>query len=383
MLIESIQLRELSLPIVSPFTTSFGTQTVRNTYLLRIAGTVRTAQGTESVVGWGECVSLSDPVYSSEYLRGAREVTERYLVPALFAAQESGQEITAETVASVLEHIVGHRMAKSALEMAVLDAQLRGHGMSFASYFGATRTAVPSGVSVGIQDSIDDLLGAVGGYLEEGYVRIKLKIQPGWDIEPVAAVRRAFGDDVPLQVDANAAYTLVDARQLRRLDDYGLLLIEQPLAEDDLVQHAKLAQMMHTPICLDESIESAKDTADAISLGAASVINVKPGRVGGYLEARRIHDLARAHGVAVWCGGMLETGLGRAANTALAALDGFTLPGDISASDRFYRQDITEPFVLRDGMINVPQGPGLGVTPIPEVLDALAAAPVELWPAAH
>lgn len=383
MLIESIQLRELSLPIVSPFTTSFGTQTVRNTYLLRIAGTVRTAQGAESVVGWGECVSLSDPVYSSEYLRGAREVTERYLVPALFAAQESGQEITAETVASVLEHIVGHRMAKSALEMAVLDAQLRGHGMSFASYFGATRTAVPSGVSVGIQDSIDDLLGAVGGYLEEGYVRIKLKIQPGWDIEPVAAVRRAFGDDVPLQVDANAAYTLVDARQLRRLDDYGLLLIEQPLAEDDLVQHAKLAQMMHTPICLDESIESAKDTADAISLGAASVINVKPGRVGGYLEARRIHDLARAHGVAVWCGGMLETGLGRAANAALAALDGFTLPGDISASDRFYRQDITEPFVLRDGMIDVPQGPGLGVTPIPEVLDALAAAPVELWPAAH
>lgn len=383
MLIESIQLRELSLPIVSPFTTSFGTQTVRNTYLLRIAGTVRTAQGAESVVGWGECVSLSDPVYSSEYLRGAREVTERYLVPALFAAQESGREITAETVASVLEHIVGHRMAKSALEMAVLDAQLRGHGMSFASYFGATRIAVPSGVSVGIQDSIDDLLGAVGGYLEEGYVRIKLKIQPGWDIEPVAAVRRAFGDDVPLQVDANAAYTLVDARQLRRLDDYGLLLIEQPLAEDDLVQHAKLAQMMHTPICLDESIESAKDTADAISLGAASVINVKPGRVGGYLEARRIHDLARAHGVAVWCGGMLETGLGRAANTALAALDGFTLPGDISASDRFYRQDITEPFVLRDGMIDVPQGPGLGVTPIPEVLDALAAAPVELWPAAH
>ncbi|MDP5228537.1 MULTISPECIES: o-succinylbenzoate synthase [Arthrobacter] len=379
MIIESLQLREVSLPIVAPFTTSFGTQTQKRTYLLRVAGTVQTAAGAVEAVGWGECVALADPVYSSEYLGGARAVTEQYLVPALKEAQEAGAELTAETVSARLEHIVGHRMAKAALEMAVLDAQLTAHGLSFATYLGATRTEVPSGVSVGIQDSVEDLLRTVGGYLEEGYVRIKLKIQPGWDVEPVAAVRKEFGDGVPLQVDANAAYTLVDSRQLHRLDEFGLLLIEQPLAEDDLLQHAKLAQLMSTPLCLDESIESAKDAADAISLGAASVINIKPGRVGGYLEARRIHDLARAHGVAVWCGGMLETGLGRAANAALAALDGFTLPGDISASGRFYAEDVTEPIVLDHGTVAVPSGPGLGATPIPEVLDRHAGPAVELW----
>ncbi|WP_029146225.1 o-succinylbenzoate synthase [Microbacterium luticocti] len=381
MIIDSLTVRDLALPLVAPFTTSFGTQTRRVTYLVHVTGTVQTAAGRVRTAGWGECVSLADPLYSSEYLAGAREVTERHLVPLLQHAQREGTEITAETVASVLAPVVGHPMAKAALEMAVLDAQLRAHGVSLAQYFGATRTHVPSGVSVGIQDSIDDLLRAVGGYLDAGYVRIKLKIQPGWDLEPVAAVRRAFGDDVPLQVDANAAYTLVDARQLRRLDDYGLLLIEQPLGEDDLVQHATLARQMSTPICLDESIASAKDAADAITLGAASVINIKPGRVGGYLEARRIHDLARAHGIAVWCGGMLETGLGRAANAALAALDGFTLPGDISASDRFYTRDITEPFVLENGTIAVPTGPGLGVEPVPEMLDEHAGLVQELWAA--
>ncbi|MDQ4215778.1 o-succinylbenzoate synthase [Microbacterium sp. ASV81] len=379
MIIESVQLRELSLPLVAPFTTSFGTQTRKQTYLLRIAGTVQTAAGAVPTVGWGECVALADPVYSSEYLAGARAVTERYLIPALRAVQESGTEITAETVAARLEHFVGHRMAKAAVEMAVLDAQLRAHGVSFAEYLGATRTAIPSGVSVGIQDSIEDLLRVVGGYLDEGYVRIKLKIRPGWDVEPVAAMRRAFGDDVPLQVDANAAYTLVDSRQLRRLDEFGLLLIEQPLAEDDLLQHATLATLMQTPMCLDESIESAKDAADAIALGAASVLNIKPGRVGGYLEARRIHDLARAHGVAVWCGGMLETGLGRAANAGLAALDGFTLPGDVSASGRFYAEDITEPIVLDAGTVAVPTSPGLGAVPIPEILDRHAGPVAELW----
>lgn len=377
--IRSLTLRELSLPIVSPFTTSFGTQTVRHTYLLRVEGTVQTPQGSVETVGWGECVSLSDPVYSVEYLRGCREMTERYLVPALQQVQASGREITAENLTAHLEHIVGQQMTKSALEMAVLDAQLRAFGAPLAQYFGATRTAVPSGVSVGIQDSIPELLTAVGGYLDEGYVRIKLKIQPGWDVEAVRAVRREFGDEIPLQVDANAAYTLAHAAQLRRLDEFGLLLIEQPLGEDDLVQHAKLAGLMSTPICLDESIESVKDAADAITLGATSVINIKPGRVGGYLEAKKIHDLARAHGVAVWCGGMLETGLGRAANAALAALDGFTLPGDISASSRFYKEDITEPIVLRGGMVDVPTGAGLGVAPIPEVLDRMAGAPVELW----
>ena len=227
---------------------------------------------------------------------------------------------------------------------------------------------MPSGVSVGIMDSIPELLDAVAGYLDAGYVRIKLKIEPGWDVEPVRAVRERFGDDVLLQVDANTAYTLGDAPLLARLDPFDLLLIEQPLPEDDILGHAELARRIRTPICLDESIVSARSAADAIALGACQIVNIKPGRVGGYLEARRIHDVCPAHGVPVWCGGMLETGLGRAANVALAALPGFTLPGDMSASDRFYRTDITEPFVLRDGGLRVPSGPGLGVAPIPELL---------------
>ena len=218
-------------------------------------------------------------------------------------------------------------------------------------------------------DSIPELLDAVGGYIDEGYVRIKLKIEPGGDVEAVRAVREKFGDEVLLQVDANTAYTLRDARQLAKLDDFDLLLIEQPLEEEDIVGHADLAKMLKTPICLDESITSAQTAAAAIRLGATSVVNIKPGRVGGYLEARRIHDLAAAAGVPVWCGGMLETGLGRAANIALASLPGFTLPGDVSASGRFYATDITEPWVMEDGHLTVPTGPGLGVTPIPELLE--------------
>jgi O-succinylbenzoate synthase len=218
-------------------------------------------------------------------------------------------------------------------------------------------------------DSVPELLDAVGGYLDEGYLRIKLKIEPGWDVEPVRAVRERFGDDLLLQVDANTAYTVADARHLARLDPFDLLLIEQPLDEEDVRGHAELAKTVRTPICLDESITSARAAAPAIALGACSIVNVKPGRVGGYLEARRIHDVCAAHGVPVWCGGMLETGLGRAANVALAALPGFTLPGDTSASDRYDRTDITEPFRLDRGHLAVPTGPGLGVEPIPDLLD--------------
>ncbi len=220
-------------------------------------------------------------------------------------------------------------------------------------------------------NSIGELLDAVAGYLEAGYLRIKLKIEPGWDVEPVRAVRERFGDEVLLQVDANTAYTLADARHLARLDPFGLLLIEQPLDEEDVLGHAELAKIISTPVCLDESITSARAAADAIALGACKIVNIKPGRVGGYLEARRIHDVCAAHGVPVWCGGMLETGLGRAANVALAALPGFTLPGDTSASDRYYRTDVTTPFQLADGYLRVPTGPGIGVAPIPDVLDAV------------
>jgi len=357
MKLEGIELRRVAMPLVSPFRTSFGTQTAKDILLVRAV--------VDGVEGWGECVTLPDPVYSAEYTDGAVDVMRRNLLPALAGVELSG----AHMIGEVLAPFKGHRMAKAAIEMAVLDAELRSEGRSFARELGAVHTRVPCGVSVGIMDEIPRLLDAVGEYLAEGYVRIKLKIEPGWDIDVVRAVRERFGDDVQLQVDANTAYTLRDAQHLARLDEFGLLLIEQPLEEEDLLGHADLARMLSTPICLDESITSAQTAAQAIRLDATSIINIKPGRVGGYLEARRIHDLAAANGVPVWCGGMVESGLGRAANIALAALPGFALPGDVSASDRFYRTDLTEPFVMRDGHLEVPQGAGLGVAPIPAVLD--------------
>jgi O-succinylbenzoate synthase len=360
MKITGVELRRIKMPLVTPFRTSFGTETTRDVLLLRVV--------TPEAEGWGECVAMAEPLYSSEYVDGAAEVIRRFLLPAL------PTHVDAYGVARALEPIKGHRMAKAALETAVLDAQLRASGESFGRFLGAARDRVPCGVSVGITDSIPQLLDEVGGYLAEGYVRIKLKIEPGWDLAPVRAVRERFGDDVLLQVDANAAYTLADARRLAQLDEFELLLIEQPLANDDFVQHARLAELLRTPICLDESIESAAHAAAAISLGSCSIVNIKPGRVGGYLEARRIHDLCRAHGIAVWCGGMLETGLGRAANVALAALPGFTLPGDTSGSRRYFATDITEPFELRDGHLDVPAGPGLGVEPIKEILDEVTSS---------
>ena len=355
MKIEGFELRRIALPLVSPFRTSFSTQTERDILLVKAV--------TDGAEGWAECVSLPQPVYSPEYTEGAVDVLKRYFVPAVAGVRD------ANGVAQVLHKFKGHPMAKAALETSLLDAELRIEGRSFARELGSVHDRVPCGVSVGIMDSIPELLEAVGGYIDEGYVRIKLKIEPGWDVEAVRAVREKFGDEVLLQVDANTAYTLRDARQLAKLDDFDLLLIEQPLEEEDIVGHADLAKMLKTPICLDESITSAQTAAAAIRLGATSVINIKPGRVGGYLEARRIHDLAAAAGVPVWCGGMLETGLGRAANIALASLPGFTLPGDVSASGRFYATDITEPWVMEDGHLTVPTGPGLGVTPIPELLE--------------
>ncbi|HZU73024.1 MAG TPA: o-succinylbenzoate synthase [Acidimicrobiales bacterium] len=356
MKLTALELRRIQLPLVSPFRTSFGTERVKDALLVRAI----TPEGE----GWGECVAMAAPLYSYEHVEGAREVIRRFLAPVLFAAGDLG----AEDVGRLLEPIKGHPMAKAALEMAVLDAELRMTGRSFASYLGAARDRVPSGVSVGIMDSVPQLLDAVAGYLDAGYVRIKLKIEPGWDVEPVRAVRERFGDDLLLQVDANTAYTLADARQLARLDPFDLLLIEQPLSEDDVYGHAQLARLIRTPVCLDESITSASTAAAAIAWGACRIINIKPGRVGGYIEARRIAVVAAAHGVPVWCGGMLETGIGRAANAALAAGPEFSLPGDVSGSDRFYAQDITPPLLVQSGHIPVPTGPGVGVDVLPEVL---------------
>jgi O-succinylbenzoate synthase len=366
MKLSAIELRRIRMPLVTPFRTSFGTESERDVLLVRAIA--------PDAEGWGECVAMAEPLYSSEYVDAAQDVSRRHLIPRLFSAGE----VAAADVAPILAPVKGHPMAKAALEMAILDAELRAREVSFGEHLGAVRDAVDCGVSVGIHDSIPALLDTVEQHLDEGYRRIKLKIEPGWDVEPVRAVRERHAE-VPLQVDANTAYTLADARHLAKLDAFDLLLIEQPLPEDEVLAHAELAKVVRTPICLDESITSARAAADAIALGACRIINIKAGRVGGYLEARRVHDVCAAHGVPVWCGGMLETGLGRAANVALAALPNFTLPGDTSASDRYFARDLTDPFVLEDGRLRVPAGPGLGVSPIPHVLDAVTTS-TELIP---
>src|SRR5438128_9837436 len=357
MRLEAVELIRIGIPLVAPFETSFGVQDERAVLLVKAI-----SSGGE---GGGECVAGGEPTYASEYIDAAQHVLIHHLIPRLL-----GRELEAADVSAELRPVHGHHMAKAAIEMAVLDAELRARGESFGHFFGAVRREVDCGVSVGIHASIAELLVTVGSYLDQGYRRIKLKIKPGWDVEPVRAVREKFGD-VPLQVDANTAYSLSDAEHLAKLDPYGLLLIEQPLPEEQVLAHAQLARTVRTPICLDESITSAQSAADAIELGACRVINIKPGRVGGYLEARRIHDLCVARGIPVWMGGMLETGIGRAGNVAMAAMPGFTLPGDTSASDRYYRRDITEPFVLKDGRLQVPAGPGLGVKVDEEFLESI------------
>jgi O-succinylbenzoate synthase len=358
MRLQAVEMRRIHLSLVAPFETSFGVQTERDILLMKAI----TSEGE----GWGECVAGEEPTYSSEYVDGCQHVLIHHLLPRLL----DQTRIEAEDVRRLLGPVHGHHMAKSAIEMAILDAQLRARGESFATYFGAVRPAVDAGVSVGIHQTIPALLETVGDYVEQGYRRIKLKIKPGWDVAAVRAVRERFGK-VPLQVDANTAYSLSDAAHLAELDAFDLLLIEQPLPEEQVLAHAELARLVRTPICLDESITSAQAAADAIQLGACRIINIKPGRVGGYLEARRIHDLCADHGLPVWMGGMLETGIGRAGNVAMAAMPNFTLPGDTSASDRYYHRDITAPFVLRDGRLEVPQGPGLGVDVDLEFLDSI------------
>lgn len=356
MKLERVEIVHVAIPLVTPFRTSFGTMTTKDTFLLHVV--------TDTGEGWSEFAADPEPLYCSEFVAGAETVLRDFLLPRVAALPAP----TTALLAPVLAKVKGHELAKAALETAVLDAELRSYGMPLATYLGAVRDRVPAGVSVGIKESVAELLDDVSRYLAEGYVRIKLKIEPGWDVEPVRAVRERFGAELPLQVDANTAYTLADTEQLRRLDEYGLLLIEEPLEENNLYGHAQLQRRLSTPVCLDESLHNARDTASAIAMDACRVVNVKPARVGGYLEARRVHDVAHAHGVPVWCGGMLETGIGRAPNLALAALPGFTLPGDTSASSRYFAEDITEPFVLEDGHLPVPRTPGIGIEPLPQAL---------------
>ncbi len=369
MSIDGVWLHRIEVPLVRPFRTSFGTEYMRDLILVQ-------AVDSDGRSGWGECVAMDWPGYSAEYTDGAIDVIGRHLLPRLAGISEATDPLE---IRARMAPVLGHPMAKAAVETALLDLWLRRREQSLGEYLGAVVDEVECGVSVGIpeSESLPDLLAEVQTYVEQGYRRIKLKVQPGWEIAPVAAVRERW-PSMPLQVDANQAFARGDAALLAGLDAFALLLIEQPLPEDDWYGHVLLAQQVRTPICMDESILSVASCDSAISLGATSIINIKPGRVGGYLTARDIHDLCRARGVPVWCGGMLETGIGRAANVALAGLPGFTLPGDTSASSRYYAQDVTVPFELRDGRLPVPTGPGIGVDPIPDVLASMTTWSAQL-----
>jgi O-succinylbenzoate synthase len=358
--LQHVELVRVAMPLVRPFRTSFGVQHARDVLLVHII--------TDLGDGWGECAAHAEPFYNEEFTESALMVLQRWLVPMVAEVAD----LTGEAVATVTRNVKGYRAAKAGLEMAVLDAQLQHEGVSLAQHLGGTQRAIDVGVSVGITPTIDELVQQVDGYVADGYRRVKLKVMHGWDVEPLQAVRATF-PTLALQVDANAGYGVGDVELVASLDRFELLMIEQPFPPEALALHAELAARMTTPICLDESVLSATHAAMALEMGACSIVNIKVGRVGGVLEAKRVHDVCRARGVPVWCGGMLETGVGRAANVALASLPGFVFPADISASDRYWQRDITEPFVLAGSSITVPTRPGLGVTVDRRVLDDLGA----------
>ena len=365
----SFVIHSLEIPLVRPFRTSFGSQSVRDVVLVE-------AVSDNGVSGWGECVTMAWPGYSAEYTRGAVNVMRDFLIPTLAPlVGESAADSTPapDSVRAALAVMQGNPMAKSAVETALLDLWLKERNLSLGEFLGAVRDRVDCGVSVGIPSSIEDLIQEVGQYVEQGYRRIKLKVEPGWDLDALRAVRNEW-PGVPLQGDANQAYRRSDAEHLARFDEFDLLLIEQPLPEDDILGHKLISSVVSTPICLDESILSVDSAEGAIEFGATTIVNIKPGRVGGFLTARDIHDLCVEKEIPVWCGGMLETGVGRAANIALAALPGFTLPGDTSASSRYYKEDVTEPFVLDNGQLAVPTGPGIGIEPIAANLAEMSTA---------
>jgi O-succinylbenzoate synthase len=360
MRIDEITLLHLKLPYVTPFQTSRWTEFDRECVLVRLRAGGLTA--------WGECVAGQNVGYSYETTKTNWHILEDFIVPALLETDltDIGGYRTA------VAFISGHNMAKAGMELALWDLFGQQTGRSLQHLVGGEGDRVKVGVSVGIQASPEKLVEVVDGYLAQGYGRIKLKIKPGRDVGDTAAVRRAH-PDLLLQVDGNSVYRLADAEHLKELDAFDLLLIEQPLAQDDIIDHAKLQPQLKTAVCLDESIHSVEHARWALELKACRIINIKPGRVGGLSEAMRIHDYCRARGVPVWMGGMLETGIGRAANVAVASLPGFTLPGDISASARYFPQDVIDPpFTLNaDSTLSVPAGPGLGVQVREDVIERL------------
>ncbi len=362
MKIAKIELFLCRLPLVHFFETSFGRSYDRTFVLVRVEGTVNGS----TVEGWGESVAEANPYYSSETTETVWHITERFIAPLLVGASFSHPR----EIYPALKRIRGHNMAKAGVEMAAWDLYARSQGVPLSRVLGGARDRIASGVSIGIQDSFDQLIEKVAKELDAGYQRIKIKIKPGWDVEAVERIRKKFGP-IPLQVDANAAYSLDDTDLLARLDPFDLLLIEQPLDYDDVMDHAVLQKRIKTPVCLDESIHTVRIARDAIAAKACAIINIKPGRVGGHQASIELHDLCAANGIPVWHGGMLESGIGRAHNIHLASLPNFTLPGDISASKRYYAPDLIDPpiDIASDGTIAVPTGPGIGVNIIRERVD--------------
>jgi O-succinylbenzoate synthase len=360
MLIQGITLREISMKLVAPFETSMDRTETRRIILVEAK--------VDGVTGWGECVAGESPFYSPEYTDTAWPVLRDFLWPLVRGKRVSA----ASDVWELLAPVRGHNMAKAALEAAIWDAEAKQKNVPLARLLGGTRDEIASGVSVGIKDSLDELVAAVKKEIVAGYQRIKIKIKPGHDLEPVRRLRQEF-PRIKLMVDANSAYTLEDWALLKQLEGFYLMMIEQPLGWDDLYSHAELQKKLDTPICLDECIHTEEQAHAAIELGACKIINIKLGRVGGFTVARRIHDLCQRHGIPVWCGGMLESGIGRAHNIALSTLANFTLPGDVSASKRYWAEDIIAPEVTvsPQGTIRVPAGPGIGFEPRLDLIEKL------------
>src|SRR5450432_1808952 len=361
MKIESITLREIQMPLVQFFETSFGRIYGRRILLVRVQ--------CDGVSGWGECVAGEDPFYSSEWIESAWPTIKHYLAPALLGKTFD----SARDSAAVMARVRGHRMAKAAIENAAWDAEARQKQQPLWKLLGGTTREIQCGVSIGIQDSIEQLLDKIETELAAGYRRIKVKVKPGWDINVLERIRSRW-PDIVLSCDANSAYTLDEVEHLRKFDRFNLLMIEQPLWNDDIYYHARLQRELKTAICLDESIRHARDAAAAVETGACRIVNVKVGRVGGFSEARKVHDVCQDHNVPVWCGGMLETGVGRAHNIALSTLQNFRLPGDVSASKRYWKEDIIDPEVevSAQGTIKISDEPGTGYEIRKDLIEKLA-----------
>jgi len=352
MKINRVELREIQMPLVHYFETSFGKTTLRRIVLVRV--------DAEGLTGWGEVTAGEEPLYSHETFETAWHVLGDFLIPWVLGKQWASPS----EVAAKFRPIRGHNMAKAALENALWVIEAQQKGISLAAAVGGTLQEIPCGVSIGIQSSIEELLEKIAREVSAGYQRIKVKVKPGWDINVLERIRSEF-PRIALMADANSAYTLADLNHLKQFDRFYLMMIEQPLGWDDIIDHARLQREISTPICLDESIHSPDEARKAIELGACKIINVKLGRVGGFTSAQRIHELCRTRNIPVWCGGMLESGIGRAHNIAMSSLPGFTLPGDVSASRRYWLEDIICPEVTVSarGTIHVPQTPGLGYEP--------------------